>query len=237
MHTHDVTASGWSIGVLAVFLILLACAGPTASADRLNPIVFGTEETVYGLSYKQWTIKWWQWFFSIPPGNHPVDDSTGRNCNIGQSGPVWFLAGTSGGAMQTRFCEIPEGKAILFPILNGECDYISNKDEVHNVEDLTNCARRGNEKALNMEVRVDGTKLNNPSMYRVTTGPFPLTIPKDNVFDFDPGKTTAVSDGYYAFLKPLGSGNHTLFFEGEIVDPVTSISNYNVQVTYNLEVK
>ena len=35
--------------------------------------------------------------FSIPSKDSPALDKTGENCGIGQSGPVWFLAGVTGG--------------------------------------------------------------------------------------------------------------------------------------------
>ncbi len=43
---------------------------------------------------------------------------TGEHCAEGQSGPVWFLAGTTTNIhWAKRRCIIPMGKAILFPII------------------------------------------------------------------------------------------------------------------------
>ena len=64
---------------------------------------------------------------SIPQDKNPTADVTGENCDEGQSGPVWFLAGTFGG-LNERNCEIPAGKSILFPVINGECSYAEYPD-------------------------------------------------------------------------------------------------------------
>src|SRR5262249_488075 len=59
---------------------------------------------------------------SIPFAVNPVLDHTGLDCAMGQSGPVWFLAGTNGFST-TRNCLIPAAKMIFFPIVNLGNDY------------------------------------------------------------------------------------------------------------------
>jgi hypothetical protein len=56
--------------------------------------IFTTDSRPYGLTYGEWTAKWWQWAYSIPSDVHPAYDDNGKYCAEGQSGPVWFLAGT-----------------------------------------------------------------------------------------------------------------------------------------------
>ena len=46
-----------------------------------------------------------------------MGDTTGEFASLGQSGPVWFLAGTFGSTV-TRTVTIPAGKTLFFPILN-----------------------------------------------------------------------------------------------------------------------
>ena len=79
--------------------------------------VLSVDSKPYGLTYGEWTAKWWQWGYSIPKDINPAYDDTGKNCAQKQNGPVWFLAGTYGHAVN-RGWDIPAGKAILFPILN-----------------------------------------------------------------------------------------------------------------------
>ena len=66
--------------------------------------------------------KWWKWVLAIPASQNPIFDQTGADCGLGQNGGVWYLAGTTGGAV-TRTCTIPAGKSIFFPIINVNNDY------------------------------------------------------------------------------------------------------------------
>lgn len=68
-----------------------------------NLVVFPPDSNPYGVNYAEWTTKWWQWVPSIPKEFNPVLDENGKNCAQGQSGPVWFLAGTAGGSAK-RTC-------------------------------------------------------------------------------------------------------------------------------------
>ena len=66
----------------------------------------------YGLTYEDWTARWWQWAYSIPKDVNPAYDDTGKFCMEGQGGPVWFFAGTYKHPVD-RYCTIPSGRAIL----------------------------------------------------------------------------------------------------------------------------
>ena len=74
----------------------------------------------------QLTADWWKWVMAIPSEINPLLDKTGEDCDVNQQGPVWYLVGTPGdtkiGNLTTgdaeRDCVIPEGKKILFPIIN-----------------------------------------------------------------------------------------------------------------------
>jgi hypothetical protein len=68
--------------------------------------------------FNQLTAEWWQWALSIPTKVNPLLDTNGGNCMIGQRGSMWFLAGTFGIDMVTRTCDVPEGKALFFPVIN-----------------------------------------------------------------------------------------------------------------------
>ena len=55
------------------------------------------------------------------------------------------------------------GKAVLIPLLTGECDY--GKPEVKNDEDLRRCAMAGNDYGT-IDAVVDGIKIKNLDKYR-----------------------------------------------------------------------
>jgi hypothetical protein len=82
-----------------------------------NPGVIPPQAHPFGLSYGEWGARWWSWAFSFPLAQLPLLQAGEVDCSLGQSGSVWFLAGTVGGAA-TRSCTIPTGTALFFPIIN-----------------------------------------------------------------------------------------------------------------------
>ncbi len=104
--------------ILALLLLAL-----TAAAAAAQDWVYPSDSLPAGKSYEQWAAKWWQWQESIPLSRNPVYDLNGAYCGVGQHGPVWFLAGTSGGDPVSRSCTIPHNKLIFFPIINYLNDY------------------------------------------------------------------------------------------------------------------
>jgi hypothetical protein len=193
--------------------------------------LFTPDISPYGLTYGQWTIKWWQWLTSIPMHINPAADENGRNACLNQTDPnVWFLAGTLGGKAVNRKCTIPVGRAILFPVINIEVNTLEKPELITDAE-LIRYAIKDEDDILNLDALVDGHKV---PIYRVRSDPpmFPLKIAADNVFEV-PGETTtmATSDGYWVFLKPLSPGKHDLFFAGSC-----SLGTRNVKATYNLTI-
>jgi hypothetical protein len=208
------------------------------NADDINPGVFPINSKPYGLTYGEWAAKWWQWIMSIPAKDNPRLDITGEKCSVAQSDQnVWFLAQTPSGPVQ-RDCIIPPGKAILVPLLTGECDYLSDPT-VRTETDLRRCAFSGIQGAT-IRATLDGTNMKNLERYRVKSPLFDLTIPSDNSFGSQgsTGTTKAVADGYYLMLEPLSIGRHTLRFSASIVDnPTLGTFSYASDVKYNIEVK
>jgi hypothetical protein len=204
---------------------------PTSNTS--NPAIFPPDSQPYGLSYGEWTAKWWQWAHSIPTANNPQLDETGKDCAQAQNqtGPVWFLAGTSGGSAE-RTCTIPTGKAILLPIINAV--YVRTAGETE--EEMRTTIKEDIDTVTNLEASIDGTPLQNLSNYRIQSPFFDVTLPKDNILGEPEGTYLAVSDGYWLFIEPLPPGQHEIRLHGAIIDP-TSISptpSFETVVTYHL---
>jgi hypothetical protein len=206
-------------------------------ADEVNPGVYAADSEPFGMSYENWTAKWWQWVHNVPPDQNVNFDSTGEFCNVGQEGPVWFLGPSFGGKYE-RNCTIPVGKAILFPVNTGECDYGSSPD-AKTPEDLYDCASEGNKGGI-MRASLDGVPLNNLEAYRVESPLFNITIPADNVFGSPAGTSGAVADGFWVFLEPLPPGPHEVSFAVNVLDDPTTPAtdeSYSTDIVYNLTVK
>ena len=78
-----------------------------------------------GRTYGELTAAWVQWMQAIPADVNPVGDMTGEHALEGQSGDVYFLAGTFGNDEDTEVIRIINeggeftGKSLFFPVLNG----------------------------------------------------------------------------------------------------------------------
>jgi len=228
--------------LIVVGLAVVALTSATSSmilfarGDSINPGVYSINSKPYGVSYGNWTAKWEQWLLSEPQVNNPATDQTGKNCGQNQKGPVWFLAGTPGGAA-TRTCTIPAGKAILFGIINAECSY-SERPTLKTESDLAECAKVQNNPTTNLQASVDGVNLQQPDKYRVTSPLFNLTFPVNNIFGSPVGTTQVVVDGWYVFLQPLAPGKHEVHFSGLTpANPTTGTTNYSVDETNQLTVQ
>ncbi|NAL78697.1 hypothetical protein [Nitrososphaera sp. AFS] len=225
--------------VLLLSSIIFTLASTPASStnivkgDSLNPLLYSTNSSPYGIPYQQWAEKWWQWSFSIPQEDHPRQNNTASNCARGQSGPVWFLADSLSGTVQ-RTCVIPTGKSILVGLLTGECD--RSDPTLHNDQDVRQCATEGNDYGV-IGATLDGVQLQNLNQYRIDSGFYNLTIPPDNIYKEKPGMYRAFTNGFFAFLQPLHPGTHDLHLTVSVANPVKPQYNYAADWTYHLIVK
>jgi hypothetical protein len=206
-----------------------------ADVGSNNQGVFPPDSKPYNLTYGEWTAKWWQWAYSIPKGDNPTVDDTGKNCANNQSGPVWFLAGTGGGAV-TRECTIPAGKAILMPIINVECD-TAITPSLQTEQQLRACAKADQDTVIEKEIIVDGITIENLEKYRFQSPLFNMTFPENNVVGAKPQTAKAISDGFWVLLEPLSPGKHEIHFKAVEGNPTAiGTTNFALDVTYILTV-
>jgi hypothetical protein len=195
--------------------------------------VFPPTSHPFGLTYGQWSTKWWQWIVSIPSSNSPITDTTGQNCAVGQQGIVWFLAGTTGNPINNpvmRTCTIPSGQAILFPIINGEC---STAEGNGNTEaDLRACASSQMDAVTTLQASVDGVVLTDLQTFRAQSPLYQFTAIDGNPFGIPAGTTDSVADGFWIMLHPLSPGVHTISFAGALNLP--SGGSFSTSVQYKL---
>src|SRR5918992_1303541 len=226
-----------TISVIAFFSISYFIPQTYVNAQRsIDPLIFSTSSNPYGKSYAEWSTVWWQWLLSIPKEKSPAGDQTGANCGTSQEGPIWFLAGTFGGAAE-RTCTIPSGKAIMFSPINSECSYSEYPDE-KTESDLLECAKTFQDQTTYAEVTINGTMIEDLDRFRIQSPLFNVIFPENNVFGISAGPTQAVSDGIWIILKPLPPGEHKIGFKGTSVDFTTGATNTFVSdATYNVFVK
>jgi len=193
--------------------------------DKGNPDVFPARSKPYGLSYGEWSARWWQWILSIPTKMNPNLDPTGVHCGEGQSGQVWFLPGSFSGPEPTRTCTVPTETSLFLPLPNavygagvGDCKSPGwgNKGPC-DVPGLRAAAAAQVDTATEIEVSLDGIPVLSPKNYRFQSPEFSYTLTSGNVVAFlfgfpVPAGTyaPAVSDGYWLMFKPLTPGRHTI---------------------------
>jgi len=220
----------------------LVVMAPLAFAQDPNPGVLPPHSHSYGMTYAEWSTLWWRWAESFPVATNPILDPTGAGCALGQTGPVWFLAGTFGGPA-TRTCTVPAGKAILLPLVNILNDYpcpdpTFQPGPGQSLEDfLTEGAEFFIDHVTELEAEVDGVALQDLFDYRATSRLFSFTgdTSLQQIDACITGSPQAgVSDGYWIMLRPLSVGNHTIHFRGKEVFPGPSV--FETDVTYNLTV-
>jgi hypothetical protein len=226
--------------IIGVTLVLMASV-TVVQAQSSSPVqLYSIDSKPYGISFAEWTAKWWRWALETPKPINAVSDTTGVNCAQGQSGPVWFLAGTFGGGGVVRTCTVPAGKALLQPPINQECSY-AEFPNLKTESGLRACAKNFQDKVTQVEVTIDGVKLQGLdywNKYRIQSPLFNETFPPNNVLGIHPQPTTGVSDGVWVFLPPLPPGLHELHFKGVSVDyTTTGVTNFVADATYHLTVK
>ena len=102
--------------IVAAFVMCIGlCAPATVLAQNVNPRVAPPASKLSGLTPGEWSAKWWRWALETPTSVNPLLDTTGANCAVGQTGRVWFLAGTLGpGDPVVRTCTIRTGTSLFF---------------------------------------------------------------------------------------------------------------------------
>lgn len=221
--------------------------GPLGRANAASPAVVQNE--AFGNSYGDWSVRWWQWLLSIPAATNPNLDG---DCTQGQSGNVWFLAGSFFTTPAIRTCVIPtppQGsnkkpvRTVFFPLINN----IGFKAfGFETLNDLRLQAANLVDNVTNLVCTIDGTDCGTlcktddgngcPTdlfAFRATSPSFSLLAVQQGVLP--PGKLSVpgnadpiVSDGYW-MLVTLPPGQHIIHFGG-------TSGNFSVNVTYTLTV-
>lgn len=196
--------------------LLLATAGP-ALAQTL-PLI-PPDKLVAGATQEEWSKRWWHWAMSFEDEDSPVADADGSLCASGQSGPVWFLAGSYGTARTVRSCRVPAGKTLFFPLVNAIA--LPPDDEREACGSLMLRAETQTDAPAALVLNVNGKRFTGLEAHRQPTRGCFLVAPDDDA--------PAASNGYYVALGPLKAGRYTLNFGG-IVPGLAQAVTYTLDV-------
>lgn len=194
----------WVAATLLTVTLLTANAAPRDSESG-KPSVIGadmlTSDAVAGISTGEWTARWWRW--ALTQSIAPYLDPDGRFCDLGQEGPVWFLAGTNGHFRPQRTCEIPKDKYLLVPVIN-MVYWQAAPGSALPCKELQAHAAVNNEHLRSAVAMLDDKPLGDIRLLRVRS---------DGCFPMDPQAERPLlgaADGYWLMIKPLAPGRHTL---------------------------
>ena len=218
------------LGISIAFLIPQIVLSTYAQGN--SSVVYSKESAPFGVPYKDWIARWWQWDVGIPSSQHPRDNYTAEKCTVNQNGSVWFLPDILTGK-ENRPCTIPEGKAIMVPLLTGECD--TSDPASQSDADIRQCSTAGDEYGA-ISATLDGQKIENLDSYRTASDFFNITIAKDNIFDIPAGTYRGAADGFFVFLKPLSVGDHELHIKTSVTNPTSPSYNYASEAIYDLKI-
>jgi hypothetical protein len=214
-----------SHSILKTMTVVLSVAGLVAAA----PAGATGPRNVAGKTWGEWSALWWQWAFDTGfVSGPPFQTGPSVDCAFGQSGDVWYLAGTGSptGGIVERTCStpIPAGKNLFFPLINvvifnpdDWCktlgpDSICTVPEKRLLNDALfsdQVAGPVDSRACKISALLDGKPVvyRGIPLVRVQSPPFALN-----------GDPQAVSDGFWVMLPPLSSGPHTVSLTGGVCE-------------------
>ena len=197
----------------------------------LQSSTFPIDSRPYGLSYGDWSARWWQWLLSVEKPINPAFDTSGDNAGINQKYPeVFFLCQTYEGVevIPNRTVNVPSGKAVFLPVINWVS--LLHLDGETEEELLTKANERMNVIG-DMQITVNGASISKElPNYRAQSPFFDVELPQDNIVGLSAGLTRAISDGYWLFLKPFNNSTQISTF-GSCSSGVTKIAiNYTINV-------
>lgn len=204
---------------------LIAAAGlagfvvPPASAYT----ILAPGSVVAGKSIADWTAAWWTWNVQSPVATYPSADPTGAFADQNNNGPVFFIAGTTGGAA-TRSFNVPSGRPLLIPMINffdtepAKIDVgVSLADRIPAAEKIVG-AWPGNVIPASLFASIDGNAIVSPTDYLETTAIFSAGPTQPGSFIESLGVPTGddifptKAAGYWLMVEGLTPGPHELHF-------------------------
>ena len=218
-HTHA------RVLVVVAFTALLSSPATTAlladepahdsgseQARPVDPMPLPADVTHRGLTYGEWTARWWQESFATLEAQ--ADPFAIFEGTYGGSNDTVFLPGAvmlAGSPKVTIPVTIPAATHVLVPIITVECS-VAEAPPFHgeNESELRACANGLLDLAMDPSASIDGRLVNDPLAYRVDSPLFRYgPLAEGNVLGLPPGtQSDAVSAGYFLLLPPLSVGKH-----------------------------
>lgn len=162
--------------------------------------VFPIYSKPFGLSFSDWTVRWWQWITSIPKSKNPTNDDNGKFVMASQeNNNVIFLCQTieDFGGVSTRKSILKNKRFFFMPIIN----WISIQGvDGQSDRELLEIAKAKMDVIDRLDLVINDTKITELRSNRVRSEFFEIDLPSDNIFEMPEGKRRCMSDGYWVFF-------------------------------------
>ena len=218
--------------ILAVTVVLLLITvSIVAAKGNTNPGVLAPNSRVQGLTYGEWSAKWWQYVLSIPTPENPLTGGTGNQCVYQRIGNVGLVA-VDPLVGETIECEVPAGMMLYLDILSAECSTVEEAPFYGgNEEELRACALGFS--FTDLQASIDGVTVQNLDQYIHLSPLFEFTLPEDNILGAtDELVGQSVSNGAHLMLAPLSPGEHTIYLHATIPELEFTVDmNFDLTVT------
>ncbi len=202
------------IGLFTTVLLFLVPVPAVNGSIVIEP----PGSSVEGKTIGDWTAGWWQWALSQ---SVPNDAFSGNNASVGQAGPVFYIAGTTGGSA-TRSFTVPGDKFLLVPLINVVVPGPASAETSLRADAASFIAT-----VDSLFATIDGNAVSQSELFthEESSPLFSFVAANNNPFGFPPGTSDAVSDGYWLMLDPLGTGVHTISFGGATPDFTVGVTD------------
>ena len=200
---------------LALLVVLVLVTTQLVSASKASPGVLPPKARLQGLTYGEWSAKWWQYVLSIPESENPLTGGTGNQCGIQQIGNVGLVV-FDPTLEEPVICEVPSGINLFLDILSAECSTVE-EDPFYggNEEEMRACATGFS--ITDLQASIDGVEVQNIEQYIHTSPVFDFTLPDEgNILYTDILVGQSVSNGAHLILTPLKPGMHTVHLHASI---------------------
>ena len=173
--------------------------------------------------YADLTKEWWKYVLSFDCGSNPLN-FTSLPASPVKPGSFVFLVGSADGSA-TRTLNVTRSQLLVVPVINTlskyPCASFSSVPGASIEQILQADADKFIDQATNMKVLLDGAAIKISNANRYATNVFSVKGQADlsNCIDacITGQQQTAVSDGYWLFLRGLSRGKHTLTIHAEIL--------------------